>query len=85
MSDESASVHRHHRTAPGNLVVGVLTVSDTRTEEDDRSGRTLVDRAQAAGHRVVDKQIIPDEVALIEAQLRAWIADPDVDVHASTP
>ncbi len=64
--------------------IAVLTVSDTRTEEDDRSGRTLVDRAQAAGHRVVDKQIIPDEVALIEAQLRAWIADPDVDVVLST-
>jgi len=64
--------------------IAVLTVSDTRTEEDDRSGRTLVDRAQTAGHRVINKQIVPDDVALIEAQLRTWIADPEVDVILST-
>jgi molybdenum cofactor biosynthesis protein B len=64
--------------------IAVLTVSDTRTENDDRSGQTLVERARAAGHQVIDKQIVPDEVALIEAQLRAWIADPEVDVVLST-
>lgn len=64
--------------------IAVLTVSDTRTESDDRSGQTLVDRATAAGHQVVDKQIVRDEVTLIEAQLRAWIADSGVDVIIST-
>jgi molybdenum cofactor biosynthesis protein B len=64
--------------------IAVLTVSDTRTASDDRSGQTLVDRATAAGHHVVDKQIVPDEVALIEAQLRTWIADSGVDVILST-
>lgn len=75
-------IDQSRRFTPVQLAV--LTVSDTRTESDDHSGRTLVDRAQAAGHRVVDKQIVPDEVAVIEAQLRAWIADPEVDVVLST-
>ena len=64
--------------------IAVLTVSDTRTEQDDRSGQTLVSRATAAGHQVVAKQIVPDEVALIEGQLRAWIADSGIDVILST-
>lgn len=64
--------------------IAVLTVSDTRGEAEDKSGRTLVERAEAAGHRVVDKRIVRDERAPIEAQLRAWIADPEVDVVIAT-
>ena len=64
--------------------IAVLTVSDTRTEENDRSGATLVGRAQDAGHRVVAKRIVPDELLLIEEQLRAWIADKDIDVIITT-
>lgn len=64
--------------------IAVLTVSDTRGEAEDESGRILVERAEAAGHRVVDKRIVRDERARIEAQLRAWIDDPDVDVVVAT-
>ena len=66
------------------VFIAVLTVSDTRTQEDDRSGHTLVARAQDAGHQVVAKRFIPDDVELIEAQLRAWISDPGIDVILST-
>lgn len=64
--------------------IAVLTISDTRTEETDHSGRLLADRARAAGHLVVAKLIIPDDRAMIEAQLRAWIANPSIDVVLAT-
>lgn len=64
--------------------VAILTVSDTRTEADDRSGNTLAELAAADGHRVVARRIVRDEQAAIVAQLREWIADPAVDVVVST-
>ena len=64
--------------------IAVLTVSDTRQIAEDRSGDTLVTRLTEAGHVLADRQIVQDEQALIEAQLRAWIADADVDVVMST-
>lgn len=64
--------------------IAILTVSDTRTESDDRSGATLAERAREAGHTVVDKRIVPDDVAAITAALRDWIARDDVDVVLST-
>ncbi len=64
--------------------IAVLTVSDTRTEADDRSGAILVRRLTDAGHRSVAKVIVPDEIDRIEAQLRAWAADPTVDVVLTT-
>ncbi|MEO1612577.1 MAG: molybdenum cofactor biosynthesis protein B [Pseudomonadota bacterium] len=64
--------------------IAVLTVSDTRTLADDRSGDVLVERLEAAGHRLADRAIIADEQAEIEAKLSAWIADPEVDVVIST-
>lgn len=64
--------------------IAVLTVSDTRGESDDRSGQTLVERIQAAGHRVAQRKIVRDEAKDIAAQLRAWIADPAIDVVIST-
>ena len=64
--------------------IAILTVSDTRTLADDKSGQTLVDRVAAAGHRLADRRIVKDERAAIEAQLRAWIADPNVDVVIAT-
>ena len=66
------------------LRIAVLTVSDTRTDQDDTSGRTLAERATAAGHEVRAKVIVPDVIDRIEAQLRAWIADPEIDVVIST-
>ena len=64
--------------------IAVLTVSDTRSLDQDKSGQTLVDRIEAAGHRVVDRKIIPDERHVIAQQLRMWIADSAVDVVIST-
>ncbi|MCR8826081.1 molybdenum cofactor biosynthesis protein B [Pseudosulfitobacter koreensis] len=64
--------------------IAVLTVSDTRQLADDRSGDVLVDRIAAAGHVLADRKIIADERAEIAAQLRAWCADPQIDVVIST-
>jgi molybdenum cofactor biosynthesis protein B len=66
------------------LAIAVLTVSDSRTEDNDASGRLLVERAQAAGHRVVDKRIVPDDIYRMRAVFSAWIADPEVQVILST-
>ena len=64
--------------------VAVLTVSDTRTHKDDRSGDTLAARIEAAGHRLADRAIVPDEVEALRAKVRAWCADPAVDVVVTT-
>tara|TARA_R110002074_G_scaffold16898_6_gene56185 strand:- start:305 stop:847 length:543 start_codon:yes stop_codon:yes gene_type:complete len=64
--------------------IAVLTVSDTRSAADDRSGDTLVARLEGAGHRLAARAILQDERALIAAQLRAWTQDPDIDVIIST-
>ena len=64
--------------------IAVLTVSDSRNLQDDRSGDTLVARITAAGHEVVDRKIIRDERGEIASQLREWCADPDIDVVIST-
>jgi molybdenum cofactor biosynthesis protein B len=64
--------------------IALLTVSDTRGEADDRSGRTLAELVTASGHRVADRRIVRDDEDAITAQLRAWIADPQIDVVIST-
>lgn len=64
--------------------IAVLTVSDTRDLASDRSGDTLAARIEAAGHRLAARAILRDEASAIEAQLRRWIADPQVDVVIST-
>ena len=64
--------------------IAVLTVSDTRALDEDRSGQVLVERLAAAGHVLADRRILRDERAEIAAQLRAWIADPGIDVVIST-
>ncbi|MFV1601292.1 MULTISPECIES: molybdenum cofactor biosynthesis protein B [unclassified Phaeobacter] len=64
--------------------IAVLTVSDSRSLAEDRSGQVLVDRLEAAGHVLADRKILPDEQAEIAGQLRDWIADPEVDVVIST-
>jgi molybdenum cofactor biosynthesis protein B len=64
--------------------IAVLTVSDTRTLAEDRSGDTLVGRIAEAGHTLADRKIIHDERAQIADQLRAWCADPEIDVVIST-
>jgi molybdopterin adenylyltransferase len=64
--------------------IAVLTVSDTRGLGDDRSGDTLVERLTTAGHHLAARAIVQDDRAGIAAQLRAWIADPEIDVIIST-
>ena len=64
--------------------IAVLTVSDTRTLDDDRSGDTLVERLAVAGHRLADRAIVKDDAGLIAEQFRKWIADPEVDCIIST-
>ena len=64
--------------------IAVLTVSDTRTAENDTSGDTLAARVQAAGHVVADRAIERDDADLIERRLRGWIADPAIDVVITT-
>lgn len=64
--------------------IAVLTVSDSRTLAEDKSGDTLVARLTEAGHVLADRRIVRDERAEIAAQLRAWVADPGVDVVIST-
>ena len=66
------------------LRIAVLTVSDTRTEETDRSGALLVERLTAAGHELAGKAIVTDTVEAIQAQVKTWVADPEVDVILAT-
>lgn len=67
-----------------SLNLAVLTISDSRTEEDDTSGKTLVDRVKEAGHTVIDKKIVTDDIYNIRAALSAWIADPNVHAVVTT-
>ena len=62
------------------LKIAVLTVSDTRELADDKSGATLAERIEKAGHAVAARAIVTDDVEKIRAQVRAWIADPAIDV-----
>ena len=64
--------------------IAVLTVSDTRSLGDDTSGRVLVERIEAAGHKVADRKIVADEREAIAGQLETWIADPEIDVVIAT-
>ncbi len=62
----------------------VLTISDTRSLEEDRSGATLTERIEGAGHILADRAICPDDRRKIRAIVKRWIADPEVDVVITT-
>jgi molybdopterin adenylyltransferase len=66
------------------LRIAVLTVSDTRTAADDRSGDTLAERITGAGHQLIARGIVRDDRDAIAAQLRLWIAAPEVEVVVTT-
>lgn len=66
------------------LDIAVLTVSDSRTEETDKSGKLLADRLVAAGHRLAEKRIVPDDVYVIRAVVAGWIADSGVNAVITT-
>jgi molybdenum cofactor biosynthesis protein B len=66
------------------LNIAVLTISDTRSLEDDKSGTTLAERLTAAGHRLAARDIVADDVEAIRAIVKKWIADPGVDAIITT-
>lgn len=66
------------------LSIAILTVSDTRSEVDDRSGDTLATLAEAAGHRVVARQIVIDDCYRIRAAVSEWVADANIQVVLTT-
>jgi molybdenum cofactor biosynthesis protein B len=66
------------------LKFAVLTISDTREMADDRSGATLTERIKSAGHFVVERNIVPDEVETIRSRVKEWIDAPAIDVIITT-
>jgi molybdenum cofactor biosynthesis protein B len=67
-----------------SLNIAVMTVSDTRTEETDKSGNTLVKLLTEAGHALADKQIVPDNIYRIRAVVSQWIADSNINAVITT-
>lgn len=66
------------------LGIAVLTVSDTRTLDDDKSGDTLAGRIETGGHRLEERAIVTDDVELISAKIKDWVTNPDIDAVIST-
>ncbi|QGY80760.1 molybdenum cofactor synthesis domain-containing protein [Sphingorhabdus lacus] len=66
------------------LGTAVLTISDTRSEESDTSGALLVERLTKAGHKLLDRAIVRDDVDAIQAVLQRWIADPEIEIILTT-
>jgi len=66
------------------LSIAIMVVSDSRTEDTDTSGKTLVDRLTAVGHHCAEKAIIIDDIYQIRAKLSAWIADPSINAIITT-
>lgn len=64
--------------------IAVLTVSDTRSVDEDKSGKTLVDRIEVAGHHLRDRAIVTDDVPAIQMQVKQWIEDASIDVVITT-
>ncbi len=72
-----AGIDENQTFVPINIAV--MTVSDTRTVETDTSGAALIDLLTGAGHKLADRTVLADDVPLIVAKLKQWVADPDVD------
>ncbi len=66
------------------VAIAVLTISDSRVEDNDKSGDLLVGRVQNSGHRFVGKQIVKDDIYAVRAVVSQWIADPEVQVVLTT-
>lgn len=80
----SESVERHRHAAPNHIRVAVLTISDTRTREDDTGGDTIEEHLLRAGHEVVDRAIVRDAASSIRTVLVNLLARSDVDAVIST-
>ena len=66
------------------LQIGVITISDTRTEDNDKSGKILVDNLNSVGHNLVEKVIYPDNIYQIRAVISQWIANDIIQVILTT-
>ncbi|MET0971432.1 MAG: molybdenum cofactor biosynthesis protein B [Tardiphaga sp.] len=66
------------------LNIAVLTISDTRSRDDDKSGATLAERLTAAGHQLAQREIVTDDIEAIRAVVKRWIADPGIDAVITT-
>lgn len=75
----SPSTDAHRQDAPSSVNVAVLTISDTRTREDDRSGELIRQILTWRGHEIAAYEIVPDEPDLIRDRITGWIADPGID------
>jgi molybdenum cofactor biosynthesis protein B len=80
--NKMASIDQTKKFIPLNIAV--LTISDTRTLDDDKSGATLVTRLTDAGHVLASREIVADDVEAIRAVVRRWIADPGIDAIITT-
>lgn len=76
--------HAHPNAEFIPVNIAIMTVSDSRTEENDKSGGALVERLTAAGHKLADKRIVKDDRYLIRAVLSTWIADPGIQAVITT-
>jgi molybdenum cofactor biosynthesis protein B len=77
---ESPSAEEHREDAPPSVACAVITVSDTRTLANDRSGTTIVELLEVAGHRAAARTLVPDEPESLEAAVRDLAARPDIQV-----
>jgi molybdenum cofactor biosynthesis protein B len=77
--------HEHHDIKPEKpLVCAVLTISDTRTRETDKSGKVLTDSLKNGGHHIGGYEIVTDDPALIRRQVESWLATPDIELIVTT-
>ena len=74
----SATTDQHRAEAPSSVACAVLTISDTRTKEDDRSGRIMREHLDWRGHTIAAYEIVPDNAEAITALLKGWIADDNI-------
>ena len=81
----SQSTNEHREKAKGQIArCAVLTISDTRTKETDKGGKTIIAALSAAGHDIADYAIVKDEPTQIVAQLKLWLADTNIHVICCT-
>lgn len=66
------------------LNIAIMTVSDSRTDKDDKSGNILADRLKKAGHKLAEKKIVADDIYQMRAAVSLWIADPEIHAVITT-
>jgi molybdopterin adenylyltransferase len=80
----SESVHRHRESAPEHVRLAVLTISDTRTPENDTGGDTIEELMRGEGHEIVERRIVRDDAARIRTEIVNLLARPDADAVITT-